>query len=184
VNLDKFTDELELPKPDAERRMKILYVITRAERGGAQTHVLNLMCAMQRDFDVSLATGENGFLAEECRRRKIPVYIIPFLQRGINPIADLKAFLAIRKLIVEIRPHLLHAHTSKAGFLARLAGKTLDVPSVYTIHTWLFGTPAISKFSALIGSRSERLAANWCDRIITVAEAGAVLVRKRGLASG
>jgi glycosyltransferase involved in cell wall biosynthesis len=170
--------------PLAGRRPRILYVITRAERGGAQTHLLNLLHAMQRDFEVLLATGQEGFLTEACRAREIPVRVIPLLQRRINPFADVKALFALRKLIRDFRPDLLHAHTSKAGFLTRLAGRTLDVPSVYTIHTWLFGTPAISKFSSLLGWPSERLAASWCDRIITVARAGADAIGRSGIASG
>ena len=43
---------------------RILYVVTRAERGGAQTHVLDLACSMRPDFEVSVATGEEGFLTE------------------------------------------------------------------------------------------------------------------------
>ena len=170
--------------PLTSRRPRILYVITRAERGGAQTHLLNLLHAMHHDFEVLLATGEEGFLTEACRTRGIPVHVIPLLQRRINPFADVKALFSLRKLIRDFRPDLLHAHTSKAGFLTRLAGRTLGVPSVYTIHTWLFGTPAISKISSLLGWPGERLAARWCDRIITVARAGADVIGRSGIASG
>jgi glycosyltransferase involved in cell wall biosynthesis len=141
------------------------------------------MSAMKRDFEVFLATGEHGFLTEECRDRKIPVHIIPSLKRRIDPFADVKAFFAIRKLIRKIQPDLLHEHASKAAFLARLAGKMMGVPSVYTIQTWQFGTQSLGSVSTLVGLTCERLAANWCDRIITVADAGAVALRGNGVAA-
>ena len=157
---------------------KILYLITPAMRGGALTHVLALACGMRQDFDVAIATGEEGFLPEACREQAIPLYILPHLQREISPIADARAFWEIFKLIRRLQPDLIHAHTFKAGFLGRLAGRLLGVPSIYTVHNWLFGTPAVSRLWSALGGPCERVAANWCERVITVSEAGARLVRR------
>ena len=154
---------------------KILYLITPAMRGGAQTHVLGLACGMRQDFDVAIATGEEGFLPEACREEAIPLYVLPHLQREISPIADARAFWEIFKLIRRFQPDLIHAHTFKAGFLGRLAGRLLGVPSIYTVHNWLFGTPAVSRYWSALGGPCERVAANWCERVITVSEAGARL---------
>ena len=155
---------------------RILYLVTRAERGGAQTHVLDLACSMRPDFEVSVATGEEGFLTEACRERAIPIYVLPHLQRQVSPVADARAFGEIWQLIRKLRPDLLHLHTFKAGFLARLAGRILGIPSVYTIHAWLYGTAAVSRFSSALSGPCERLAARWCERIITVSRAGARVV--------
>src|SRR5215469_13496254 len=78
---------------------RILYVVTRAERGGAQTHVLDLACSMRPDFEVGVATGEEGFLTDACRERAIPVYVLPHLQREVSPITDARAFWEICQLI-------------------------------------------------------------------------------------
>ena len=162
---------------------RILYLVTRAERGGAQTHVLDLACSMRPDFEVSVATGEEGFLTEACRERAIPVYVLPHLQREVRPIADARAFGEIWQLIRKLRPDLLHLHTFKAGFLARLAGRILRIPSVYTIHAWLYGTAAVSRFSSALSGPCERLAARWCERIITVSRAGARIVHGHRIGS-
>jgi len=162
---------------------RILYVVTRAERGGAQTHVLDLACSMRPDFEVSVATGEEGFLTEACRERAIPVYVLPHLQREVRPIADARAFGEIWQLIRKLRPDLLHLHTFKAGFLARLAGRIIGIPSVYTIHAWLYGTAAVSRFSSALSGPCERLAAYWCERIITVSRSGARVVRGHRIGS-
>jgi glycosyltransferase involved in cell wall biosynthesis len=162
---------------------RILYLVTRAERGGAQTHVLDLACSMRPDFEVSVATGEEGFLTQACRERAIPVYVLPHLQREVRPIADARAFGEIWQLIRKLRPDLLHLHTFKAGFLARLAGRILRIPSVYTIHAWLYGTAAVSRLSSALSGPCERLAARWCERIITVSRAGARILRGHRIGS-
>jgi glycosyltransferase involved in cell wall biosynthesis len=161
---------------------RLLYIITQARRGGAQSHVLGLACSMRRDFEVVIATGEEGFLTSSCRKNGIPVHIVPHLERRIRPPADARAFWELFNLIRRLQPHLIHAHTFKAGFLGRLAGRLLGVPSIYTIHTWLFGTPAMSPLWSALGAPCERLAANCCDRVITVSEAGARLVRSHRIA--
>ena len=174
---DSSATDLNSEKP------RILYVVTRAERGGAQTHVLDLASSMRSDFEVSVATGEEGFLTDACRERAIPVYVLPHLQRQIRPIADARAFWEIWRLIRKLRPDLLHLHTFKAGFLARLAGRILGIPSIYTIHAWLYGTAAVSRFSSALSGPCERLAARWCERIITVSQAGARVVRGHRIGS-
>ena len=161
---------------------RILYIITRAERGGAQMHLLNLASAMREDFDVAVATGEEGYLTEECREKGIAVHVLPHLQRQVWPISDLWALWEIKKLIERIEPDLMHAHTFKAGFLGRLASYMAGVPSVYTMHSWLFGTPALPRVWGLLGPPCERLGARWCNRVITVSEAGASLARKHRVA--
>jgi glycosyltransferase involved in cell wall biosynthesis len=156
---------------------KILYLVTRAVRGGAQTHVLDLASEMQQDFEVAVAAGEEGFLCEACRRRNIPVHLLPHLRREIRPVAEMRAFLEICGLIRGFQPDLIHAHTSKAGFLGRLAGHMLGVPSLYTVHGGQFGRPEVSRTWRFLGSPCERIAAKWCERLITVCHEGARVAR-------
>jgi len=161
-----------------EKKPSILYIVTRAERGGAQTHVLDLASALRGEFDVAVATGEEGFLTEACRERAIPLYVVPHLQREIMPLRDALALWEIRKLIRQLQPDLIHAHTFKAGFLGRLAGRMLGIPSIYTIHAWLYGTPAVSRLCSALSGPCERIAAHWCESIVAVSHAGARIIRK------
>lgn len=150
--------------------MKILYVITRAEVGGAQVHLLDLITHLPSGLNAVIATGEPGFLCDEARRRGIPVRILPDLTRDIHPLKDLRALRAITRVIREEAPDLVHGHTSKAGLLARLAARINSTPAVFTAHTWSFadGLPLLQR---LIATPLERLAAPAADRIITVSEA-------------
>ncbi len=165
----------------SERTMRILYIITRADRGGAQNHVLGLARIMAGQFDVAVAAGEQGYLTEACRNQRISVHILPHLQREPSPLADFRALREIYQLIRQFRPDLVHAHTSKAGFLGRLAAHWLGVPCVYTVHSWLFGTAALSRFWGIMGAPCERLASKWCQRVITVSDEGARVARSFGI---
>ncbi len=117
--------------------MKILYLITKAERGGAQSHVWELM-RLQRFGTPMLAVGEEGFLADRARAAGFPVFLIPHLVHPITPLKDLLATREVMDLIRSERPDLIHAHTAKAGMLARLAGFLTGTPTVYTVHAWSF----------------------------------------------
>ena len=161
---------------------RILYVITCGNHAGAQVHVQDLACAMRRDFDVAVATGHEGFLSKACRDQGIPIYIVPHLVRRVSPIADARAMWGIKRLIRRLQPDLIHTHTFKAGFLGRLAGAMCGVPSIHTVHTWLFGTPALPRLWSMLGAPCERIAALWCQRLITVSTAGTDLANKHRIA--
>jgi glycosyltransferase involved in cell wall biosynthesis len=151
---------------------RLLYLVTRAEHGGAQAHVLDLAVGMREQFEVEVATGEEGFLTQACRERGIPVHVVPRLQREIEPWNDLRALRELLQLMRRIEPDLVHAHTFKAGFLGRFAAKYSRIPCVYTVHMWPFGH-AVPLSWRMVAPVCERLAARWCERIITVSELGA-----------
>jgi glycosyltransferase involved in cell wall biosynthesis len=147
--------------------VKLLYIITRAETGGAQVHVLELLKAVRHYADVELATGEEGFLTDRARELGIRVYLIDDLRVPICWHKDAKAFWQIRSLLMHLKPDLVHFHSSKAGMLGRLAARIAVVPSVFTAHGWAFtdGTSLTRKLASL---PSEWLSARLGRGLITV----------------
>ena len=162
---------LERNTSAARRRPKLLYLITRAERGGAQSHLLDLALGMREQFEIELATGEEGFLTEACREEGIPVHVVAGLEREIKPWEDLRGLGELLKLMRRIKPDVVHAHTFKAGFLGRFAAKQLKIASLYTVHMWPFGR-AVPLTWRIAAPFCERMAARWCDRIVSVSELG------------
>ena len=151
------------------KKKRIFYLITRSEPGGAQSHVLELLKGFNHQYELVLASGEEGFLLEEARSLGIQTYLIDNLQRNLSPNNDYKAYKEIISVLKESRPDLVHCHSSKAGILGRLAAHRLGIKTVFTAHGWSFaeGTPMSRK---LIGLLPERLLAYWTDYIITVSD--------------
>jgi glycosyltransferase involved in cell wall biosynthesis len=162
------------------KRTRVLQLITRAELGGGQTHVADLLRGLRGEFDLHLGTGEAGYLTEVAHGLGIPTHILPALVQPFDPSKDLAALNQCRRLIHAIHPDLVHAHTSKAGLLGRAAARLAGVPSVFTAHTWCF-TEGCSWTWKLIGTPLERLAGDWCGRIINVSDANRNLAVNKGV---
>jgi len=93
-------------------------------------------------FDVSLVYAVRGGEPEEYRAKCAgakAAYFIPELTREISLSRDLSAFRRLRALFAEHRPDVVHAHSSKAGVLARSAAKAAGIKSIfYTPHGYGF----------------------------------------------
>lgn len=121
---------------------RVLQIITRSDWAGGQKVLHALVYGLVKyhpdEFQVEVACGkENGMLIPELKKLGIRVHVIPDLVREISPIRDLKAFFQIKKLIKNNKYDLVHVHSSKAGFLGRMAAKFSGVPKIiYTVHGW------------------------------------------------
>ncbi|MFF7384353.1 glycosyltransferase [Streptomyces griseoluteus] len=74
----------------------------------------------------------------------------------------------LARLVGEVRPALVHAHSAKAGLAARLALRG-RVPTVFQPHAWSF--EAVGGVTAALALRWERFAARWAERVVCVSEA-------------
>ena len=153
--------------------MKVLHVITRLDRGGSARAVLNLAEGLKRrGFDVVLVTGLSKEPEEEVdsfnKRTGIPCYIIPGLVRDISPLKDLSTLLRLVRILRIEMPDILHTHTSKAGFLGRLAGRIARIRHiVHTTHGHIF-YGYFGRLKTWFFIQLERIAAHLCDRIIVL----------------
>lgn len=123
--------------------LRVVHAIARLNVGGAARHVLELAHEQRRrGHDVlvvagTLAAGEESmeYLADELG---VTVQRLPALQRELSPRADAAAVLALRRILRERRPDVLHTHTAKAGATGRvaalLAGRGRPRAVVHTFH--------------------------------------------------
>jgi glycosyltransferase involved in cell wall biosynthesis len=66
-------------------------------------------------------------------------YHFPEMTREISPVLDVAALRRLRRLFAEHRPDVVHAHSSKAGVLARAAAKAAGVKTIlYSPHGYGF----------------------------------------------
>ena len=106
--------------------IRVLHIITRMIVGGAQENTLLSVEGLDKlpEYEVTLASGvDNGPEGELLSRARTTtrLVIIPELGRDISPLADLKAFWKLYRVIKRGRYHIVHTHSSKAGVLGRIA---------------------------------------------------------------
>jgi len=72
-------------------KKKILYVITKSNFGGAQRYVYDLATSMPKiQYDVVVALGGGGMLAQKLEAAKVRVINIPYLERNVKVWGDVK----------------------------------------------------------------------------------------------
>jgi glycosyltransferase involved in cell wall biosynthesis len=156
--------------------MKIVHVITRLIVGGAQENTL-LSCEGQHDLghDVTLVTGPalgpEGSLMDRAAGHGYRVETLDAMRRAILPAKDYRTYRALVRRFRELRPDVVHTHSSKAGIIGRRAARAAGVPAVvHTIHGLAF-TASTSRAVNAAYRWLERRAAPVTSRIVCVADA-------------
>lgn len=163
---------------------KIVHIITRFDKGGsAENTLLTIMGMDFKKNEVLLFKGptweskmsrdEHFSVIADLKRAQsmgIKIVTIPFLFRRINPVYDFLALANLLILLLRAKPNIVHTHTSKAGFLGRLAAKLARIPIIiHTPHGHVF----FGYFNALkntIFVYLEKLTARITDKIIALTE--------------
>jgi glycosyltransferase involved in cell wall biosynthesis len=164
--------------------MRIVHVITRLIVGGAQENTL-LSCEGQHDrgHDVTLITGPalgpEGSLMERAKGYGYRVIEVDEMRRSILPVKDFRTYGRLVRLFDELKPDVVHTHSSKAGILGRWAADKAKVPAiVHTVHGLAF-TASTSRMVNSVYKALERQAAPLTTRIVCVADA----MREQSLAA-
>lgn len=151
---------------------KILFVITKSNWGGAQRYVFDLATHLPQDqFDVSVALGGDGPLAQKLQAAGGMIYHTSSLQRDISFGKDFNSFLELYRLFKREQPDVVHLNSSKAGALGALAARLAGVPRiVFTAHGWPFAErrSLLWRTMAYLGSWATAL---LCHMVICVSKA-------------
>ena len=156
--------------------MHIVHYITRLIVGGAQENTLLTVEDQHHLFGdrVTLITGPGlgpeGSLEERAVRGGLDVRLIQASRRAIHPWHDWQTYRELIRLLREIKPDLLHTHSSKAGIIGRAAAAAMKLPCVHTIHGASFHYGQSSLAFGLYRSL-ERWAAQRTNKFISVCDA-------------
>ncbi|PRQ03467.1 diphospho-undecaprenol 4-alpha-N-acetylgalactosaminyltransferase [Enhygromyxa salina] len=162
------TDELD---PRQGPRRRVAHVITRSDAvGGAQVVVELLARGMlEAGHTVRVFVGGEGPFLDRLDRAGVPYEPLQHLVRAIDPTRDLRALFELRQALGRFDPDVVSAHSTKAGWFGRLAGRSLGVATVYTVHGWVFGWQPGPRM--MIARALETLTAPLADAIIAVSAA-------------
>jgi glycosyltransferase involved in cell wall biosynthesis len=176
-----------LPDPASREKTRVLRVIARMNIGGPAYHVSLLSGLLAPDrYETLLVAGTvgrgEGSFAGLAERYGARLELLDSLGPELNPLRDARAFFALRRTIRHFRPHVLHTHTAKAGFLGRLAALSTSGARPVIVHT--FHGHVLEGYFGRVASAVYRLLERWLaratDRLVAVSDATvADLVRLR-----
>lgn len=159
-------------------RLRVLQVIGRLNMGGP-AHIAALLSGRRFHPDRyetllvhgSLAPGEES-LAELAEEEGATMRFLPELQQPVQPLRDARALAKLARLARSFKPHVVHTHTAKAGFLGRQAALAVP-PRPAIVHTYhghvlegYFGTAKSRLYLEM-----ERALARVSDCLIGVSQA-------------
>ena len=148
---------------------KILFVITKANWGGAQRYVFDLATNLPKDeFEIAVACGGSGILVEKLRQSKVVIYHISSLERDVSIGKDIKSFLELYRLFKKERPDVVHLNSSKAGGIGALAARLAGIQKIiFTSHglAWQEDRNILSRAAILFASW---VTFTLCHRVILI----------------
>jgi glycosyltransferase involved in cell wall biosynthesis len=170
--------------------MRILHVVE-ATIAGVRTHVQVVTAGLdQRRFQSVVtcplrrenACGDDQFVNY---LTSVGIPIVPVaMRRSISPCADIAALRRLVGVLQSQRFDIIHLHSSKAGFLGRLAARIArgSAAVVYSPHGLSFlGNQSPAKRQLYLAL--ERIAGRLCDRIIAVSASERQIIAQAGLIS-
>lgn len=122
----------------AEKK-RILYIVE-AMGGGVFTYIVDLANELVNKYDMYIAYAVRKQTPKNYKDyfdKRIHLIEVKNFGRAINPTKDIAAFFEVKKIAAEVKPDVIHLHSSKAGAIGRVAfdGK---IPMFYTPHGYSF----------------------------------------------
>ena len=171
-----------------ENPIKVMRIIARMNVGGPAVQVSGLMRGFntvqfdQRLFTGFCATDEADYL--ETVATDIQAIRIEGFGRRVSLGGDLKAFISLVIAIRDFKPHIIHTHTAKAGFLGRIASVVSLQPSirVHTFHGHLLNG-YFGRFKRTLVVIAEKFLALFTHQLLAVGEKVRQDLLKAGIGS-
>lgn len=116
--------------------------------------------------DVQAVSSPGPELQDFAREEGVDVHAVE-MQRAISPVHDVGAIVRLTKLLRELRPAIVHAHTPKGGLLGMVAATAAGVPvRVYHLHGLPMVTSSGMRRALLWGA--ERTSCSLAHRVLCV----------------
>ena len=148
--------------------IKILYILE-ATSGGTQKHVIDVAKKIDKSefqIDIVYSTNRNKNFDQESTGVFNKMFGLPITRSG-SP-SDIINILKIRKIIKENNYDIVHCHSTKAGFVGRLATFISRHPNVvYSPHGFMFCDTRI-KLRRLLYLNLEKYLGYLTNKVIAV----------------
>ncbi|MFA7653832.1 MAG: glycosyltransferase family 4 protein [Candidatus Magasanikbacteria bacterium] len=147
--------------------MKIFYLITKSELGGAQTHVVQLCNYFKnKGANIAVMSYPGGWLEDEAKKIGVKFFSNAYFSNSPNPLKIWLAAKEIKKVLDNFKPNIVHCHGSAAGVLGRLVVRG-KVKTIFTAHGWSFNK-GVQLWQKMFGVVSEKICGLYTAKIIAV----------------
>jgi len=158
--------------------MRILYIVSGTAFGGAQQHTLQLAEFMRgKKHEIGIMVADEPRLIKEATTIGDAVFTNPHFVSSLLSPHNFQACVPVIRAIRNFQPDLVHCHSIRAGFAARISAVITRTPVVYTVHGWAHGERR-TWWSPAVSRTLERLAARFTKKIICVSEYDREIARR------
>jgi glycosyltransferase involved in cell wall biosynthesis len=150
--------------------MRVLHIVGESRFGGAAKIIVGLGHVAQAEGWQVDILATDPMIQQIVTQHGLGLVKLDVIRREIRPLWDFGGLVRLHRFLRQEPYQIVHTHTSKGGFVGRLAAKLAGVPLIlHTAHGFAFheGSPVRTR---RIYSTLERIASGWCDRIVAVSE--------------
>jgi hypothetical protein len=155
------------------RPIKLIHIVE-SFGGGTFTVLTQIVNSLNPlEFDVSIAYSLRPEITSDFRdriRKEVRLIHLPMV-REVKPLHDLKSLFQLWKLLKKEQPDVIHLHSSKAGFLGRIAARLSGITRVfYSPHGFAFLRQDVDEKARNLYHRFERIASLFGGTVVACSE--------------
>ena len=149
------------------KRIRVLHVAEAA--GGVERYLQTLFKYSDKEQIENILVCSQNYDYKKMKSLADRVIVLKMAHQ-INHSSDIKVEKALRRIIKQLKPDIVYAHSSKAGALARIADLGLKNKVIYNPHGWAFNMQQSAKKKEMY-KWVEKISVHFCDKIVCISDA-------------
>ncbi|MCS8612259.1 glycosyltransferase family 4 protein [Lactobacillus helveticus] len=149
-----------------KNKIRVLHV---AEAAGGVERYLETLFKYSRDKVENILVCSQNYDYKKFKKLTSRVIVLK-MAHNIQPSSDIQVEKTLRKIIKQLKPDIVYAHSSKAGAFARIADLGLKNKIIYNPHGWAFNMQQ-SAMKKKMYKWVEKISAHFCDKIVCISDA-------------
>ncbi len=149
--------------------IKKICVLHVAEAAGGVERYLETLFKYSKDKVENILVCSQNYDYEKFKTLADRVIVLK-MAHDIEPSSDIKVERTLRRIIKQLKPDIVYAHSSKAGAFARIADLGLNNKVIYNPHGWAFNMQQSAKKQEMY-KWVEKISAHFCDKIVCISNA-------------